>query len=124
MGPQFGLVVDLVPAAAGMPAAIGLLSPPRRLAQSTAAKRPEFEGASIKLNGSGRGGAGPSVRSKPGSLTYTDRNLFEYIRLAYGDESNQVTHGLAVLLAERYDIVAKAANPVPVSQVKLMLRSL
>jgi len=29
-----------------------------------------------------------------------------------------------VSLADRYDIVAKAAGPVPVSQVKLMLRSL
>jgi uncharacterized protein (TIGR03435 family) len=104
--------------------AIALRSPPQGLAQSTAAKRLEFEAASIKPSVSGRGGAGSIREIKPGSLTYTDRNLFEYIRLAYGVESYQVTHGPAVSLAERYDIVAKAAGPVPVSQVKLMLRSL
>jgi Protein of unknown function (DUF3738) len=120
----FGPARNLVLGAAGMLAAIGLLSPPQSLAQSTAASRPEFEAASIKPSVSGRGGAGSIRELKPGSLTYTDRNLFEYIRLAYGVEPYQVTHGPAVSLAERYDIVARAAAPVPVSQVKLMLRSL
>jgi uncharacterized protein (TIGR03435 family) len=121
---QFGLVRNLLLGATGMLAMTGLLSPPWSLAQSTAAVRPEFEAASIKPSVSGRGGAGSIRDLKPGSLTYTDRNLFEYIRLAYGVEPYQVTHGPAVSLAERYDIVAKAAGPVPVSQVKLMLRSL
>jgi uncharacterized protein (TIGR03435 family) len=120
----FGLVKNLLLGAAPMLAAIGLLGPLRRLAQSTAAKRPKFEAASIKPSVSGRGGAGSMRELKPGSLTYTDRDLFEYIRLAYGVESYQVTHGPAVSLAERHDIVAKAAGPAPASQVKLMLRSL
>ncbi len=110
---QFGLVRSLLLGAAGMLAAVGLVSPPRSLAQSTAAKRPEFEAASIKPSVSGRGGAGSIRELKPGSLTYTDRNLFEYIRLAYGVEPYQVAHGPAVSLAERYDIVAKAAARFP-----------
>jgi hypothetical protein len=121
---QVGLSRNLVLGAAGLLTVIGLLSPPHSLAQSTAAVRPEFEAASIKPSVSGRGGAGSIRELRPGGLTYTDRNLFEYIRLAYGVESYQVTHGPAVSLADRYDIVAKAAGPVPLSQVKLMLRSL
>ena len=91
------------------------------LVRAQSETRPEFEVASIKPSNSD----GVSVRQiKPGSLTYRNRNLAEYIRLAYGVESYQLTHGPAVSLAERYDILAKAAGPVPESQVRLMLRSL
>ncbi|MBZ5632248.1 MAG: TIGR03435 family protein [Acidobacteriia bacterium] len=91
------------------------------LVRAQSAARPVFEVASIRPSDAGPG----SVRQiKPDGLTYMNRSLAEYILLAYGVESYQLTHGPAVSLAERYDIVAKAAGPVPESQVKLMLRSL
>ncbi len=77
------------------------------LVRAQSAARPEFEVASIRPADSGGG----FVRQlEPGGLTYTNRNLAEYIRLAYGVESYQLTHGPAVSLAERYDILAKAAG--------------
>jgi bla regulator protein BlaR1 len=91
------------------------------LVRAQSGAQPKFEVASIRLADS----VGGSVRQiKPDGLTYRNRSLAEYIRLAYGVESYQLTHGPAVSLAERYDIVAKAAIPVPESQIKLMLRSL
>ena len=91
------------------------------LVRAQSGARPKFEVASIRPADS----AGGALRQiKPDGLTYRNRNLAEYIRLAYGVESYQLTHGPAVSLAERYDVVAKAASPVPESQIKLMLRSL
>src|ERR1700728_282842 len=92
---------------------LNVLNPAPSLAQSTAAARPEFEVASVRLNDSGRGGAGSTRQLNPGSLNYTDRSLAEYIDLAYGVVPFQVTHGPDVSLSARYDIAAKAADPVP-----------
>jgi uncharacterized protein (TIGR03435 family) len=73
-----------------------------------------------KSNSAGAG----SRQLTHGGLTYLNRSLYDYVRLAYGVQSYQLTHGRAISRADRYDIIAKAAGPVPESQVKLMLQAL
>jgi uncharacterized protein (TIGR03435 family) len=93
--------------------AIGLLN----------AAPPEFDAASIRPNS----GATMAALLNPGSLIYTNYTLPDYICLAYGVQSYQLTPASSVSLDvfnTRYDIVAKASEPVPVPQVKLMLQSL
>ncbi len=119
----------LVLAAAGisavaLPIAIGIMNPsPIRAQPESQAARPVFDVASIRLSNSKSGGP-VFAQLMPGSLAYQDRPLAEYVWVAYDVKPYQVTHAPAVSLAERYDIIAKAAGPVPESQVKLMLRSL
>jgi uncharacterized protein (TIGR03435 family) len=95
---------------------------PRWIAFAQQPARPEFEVASVKLNKSGRGV--PSRDIRPGSINYTNVALVEYIELAFDVHPYQVTHGPAVSLADRFDIVAKASAAVPLAQVQLMLQSL
>jgi uncharacterized protein (TIGR03435 family) len=93
--------------------AIGLLN----------AAPPEFDAASIRPNS----GATMAALLNPGSLSYTNYTLADYICLAYGIQRYQLTQASSVSLDvfnTRYDIVAKAGEPVPVPQVKLMLQSL
>ncbi|HWE49223.1 MAG TPA: TIGR03435 family protein [Bryobacteraceae bacterium] len=85
--------------------------------------RPRFEVGSVKLSGAEI--TGPFLRQlNPGTINYRNRNLFEYVQLAYGVQGYQVTHSSSISLADRYDIAAKAADPVPVEQVKTMLQVL
>jgi uncharacterized protein (TIGR03435 family) len=95
---------------------------PRWIAFAQQPARPEFEVASVKLNTSGRGV--PSRDIRPGSINFTNVVLYEYIFLAFDVQPYQVIRGSAVSLADRYDIVAKASDAVPLPQVQLMLRSL
>jgi hypothetical protein len=95
---------------------------PRWIAFAQEPDRPEFEVASVKLNKSGRGEMSRDLR--PGSISYTNVVLYEYIFLAFDVQPYQVIRGPAVSLADRYDIVAKASDAVPGAQVQLMLRSL
>jgi len=95
---------------------------PRWIAFAQEPARPQFEVASVKPNNSGRGVLSRDIR--PGSISYTNVVLYEYIFLAFDVQPYQVIRGSAVSLADRYDIVAKASDPVPAAQVQLMLRSL
>jgi uncharacterized protein (TIGR03435 family) len=85
---------------------------------------PAFEVASIRPNPSG----GNRIEVTPGRLTITSATLGTCIKWAYNLQDSQIsgansqTSGL--LNSERYDIVAKSAEPLPVSQLKLMLQSL
>ncbi len=92
--------------------------------QAQTAARPEFDAASIRPSNPSTGMA---AFLKPGSLSYTNYALAQYVWLAYDIQPYQLTHASSVSLDDlsaRYDIVAKADEPVPVSQVKRMLQSL
>jgi uncharacterized protein (TIGR03435 family) len=92
--------------------------------QAQVVARPEFDVASIRPSNTS---AGMAALLKPGSLSYTNYTLGDYISLAYDIQPYQLTHASSVSLDDlsaRYDIAAKASEPVPVSQVKLMLQSL
>lgn len=92
--------------------------------QAQTVARPEFDAASIRPSDSR---SRMSAQLNPGSLSYANVTLEQYIWLAYDLQPYQLTHASAVSLDDliaRYDIVAKATEPVPVPQVKLMLQSL
>ncbi len=63
-------------------------------------------------------------KSGPAGLTYKNRTLFDYVQLAYGVEGYRISHEPSISLEERYDIIAKAAGPVPAQQISLMLQVL
>jgi len=97
-------------------------------AQSGAA--PAFDVASVRLAAPGRGGRGDffgggrgAISAEPGSLTMRNVSLSTAIGWAYSVEEFQVS-GAAWLNSERFMIVAKAADPAPEDQLRLMLRSL
>src|SRR5579864_3352198 len=88
---------------------------------------PSFEVASIKpfqMNRmAGRGMDRQNVRTSPGSLTMLHSSLSACIQWAYSVGEFQIT-GPGWLNSERFDIVAKAAEPVPDDRLKLMVQSL
>lgn len=94
---------------------------------SLALAQPAFEAASVKPNPSAKAGGEGSTRetidSPPGSLTMRNVSLQSCVRWAYGLRDYQLT-APAWTATERYDIVAKAAGPAPVDQLRLMLRAL
>ena len=84
---------------------------------------PSFEVASVRPANPNR--AGGSVRELlPDGINHQDQALARLVWLAYDVAPYQVTLGPGVSLYGRYDVVAKAAGPVSVTQTKLMLRSL
>jgi len=92
--------------------------------QSTA---PAFDVASIKASQIGKaGGEGSrreSVNSSPGSLTMRNVSLSSCIRWAYNVKPFQVS-GPTWLESERYDVLAKAADPASTDQLRLRLQAL
>jgi uncharacterized protein (TIGR03435 family) len=86
--------------------------------------QPAFDTASVKPRKSdSKPGAGRRMRVSPEGITYTDVTLSDAIQAAYGIKRYQVT-GPDWIASARYDIVAKAAGPVPEAQLKLMLQTL
>lgn len=85
---------------------------------------PAFEVASIKLDDA----AGNYIEVAHGSLTAHSATLATCIMWAYGVESSQVSGANSavsdLLQSERYTILAKAAGPVPDSQLRIMLQAL
>jgi bla regulator protein blaR1 len=81
-----------------------------------------FEVAAVKVNrsGSGRGG----LRPEPERLTGTNVSLKTLIQFAYAMKEFQIAGGPNWLDSERYDLVAKAAQPVPRDQLMRMLQPL
>ena len=91
------------------------------------AERPVFEVASIKASQTpqGRGllGLREDINTDPARLTMTSAGLNTAIRWAYKLGIYEIS-APDWMLAARFDIVAKAANPVPEDQLRLMLQSL
>jgi uncharacterized protein (TIGR03435 family) len=85
---------------------------------------PSFDSASIKPSPNG-----PKLEDSehtditPGSISMLGVTLRSSMKWAYGVRDDQVL-GPAWLATEHYDIVAKAAGPTPVPQLRLMLQAL
>jgi uncharacterized protein (TIGR03435 family) len=103
---------------------IGSSSGVQSLAGSHAAA---FEVASIRPDSVWKSGGEGNSRSKieftPDRLTMRSVDLSECIQWAYGVQFYRIS-GLNSLKLNRYDILAKAEGPVPVSQLEAMLQDL
>ena len=86
-----------------------------------AATTPAFEVANVKPNRSGRNGWDSD--SQNGRLTAHNGSLRTYIQLAYQVKDYQVS-GPSWIDSERYDIVAKAPEAAPESELMRMLQTL
>src|SRR5206468_2949056 len=90
-------------------------------------QHPEFEVASIRLSqagkAGGKGGVKETIQVSPDSLTMRNVSMRSCIRWAYHVMTVQVS-GPDWLNAERYDIVAKAADRTDEERLRLMLQSL
>ncbi len=88
---------------------------------------PSFEVASIKPSqrwkAGGEGRTRETIDQSPVSLTLRNVTLSSCVQMAYGVRFYQVS-GPESLRSEHYDILAKAARPVSLAQMKLMLRTL
>ena len=90
---------------------------------------PAFEVASVKPSppgatvGRGDGLHRQAINAEPGSLTMRNVSMSSAIRWAYDVPEFQIS-GPAWINAERYNIVAKAAEAAPEAQLRLMLRTL
>lgn len=94
------------------------------LAAAQAVAPPAFEVASIKPDD----GPGNYIEVVHGSLSAHSATLATCIMWAYGVESSQVSGANSamsgLLQSDRYTILAKAAGPVPDSQIRIMLQTL
>ena len=66
---------------------------------------------------------GPWVQTSPGGVTMRNAKLLWSLGWAY-DTKDWLISGPEWINSERYDIIAKTERPVPVAQLKLMLRTL
>jgi uncharacterized protein (TIGR03435 family) len=129
VAPAAALVVALLVGviAASLSAQTAPGQAPAAPSPSAAAGRPTFDVASIKRStiwkAGGEGSSRSSIEYSADSLTMRNVDLSGCVQWAYGIEFFQVS-GPKSLDAERYDILAKAADPVSVSQLRLMLRQL
>jgi uncharacterized protein (TIGR03435 family) len=105
-----------------IPLAVGIMSSPATLAQSSApgGKRSGFEVASIKASKPG-GGRGTSLLTDPvGRFTAENATLRTIIAFAFGVRDFQMSGGPSWLDSDRFDIVAKpeaTSNPAQVGQM-------
>lgn len=82
-----------------------------------------FEVASVKMNRSGD--LAQRIQPSPGGrLTVTNVSLRGLVRFAYEMLDVQLDGGPSWLATDRFDVVAKADGDPPLSEVRLMLRSL
>jgi uncharacterized protein (TIGR03435 family) len=95
------------------------------IAQASSARPqpPAFEVASVKSHKPSVVEGRESIDSVPGSLTIRNASLNSCIKRAYLVGDYQIS-GPAWLMAEKYDITAKAAGPAPLIQLRQMLRTL
>jgi uncharacterized protein (TIGR03435 family) len=92
----------------------------------TQAMAPAFDAASIQVHKAGGGEEprnGPWIQTSPGGITMRNAKLVWCLGWAY-DQKEWLISGPDWIGSERYDIVAKAAGPVPVIQLKRMLQTL
>jgi uncharacterized protein (TIGR03435 family) len=90
-----------------------------------AATRPAFAVASIKPDN--HPDSAGIIRPTPGALTAENTALSSYIRWAWnlkGDYQIWVPPALDTIARSRYAIAAKADDPAPVDQLRLMLQTL
>jgi uncharacterized protein (TIGR03435 family) len=87
---------------------------------------PQFDVASVKRvqDGPNPGDIPRNLDTAPGHLAMRNVPLRHALIWAYDIKDYQVSCPDWIKIDERYDIIAKAANPVPESQVRLMLQSL
>ena len=94
---------------------------------AAAADTPSFEVASVKqvvVTGERSAMGRPdSITPGPAGVNMTNIRLKSVIQWAYHLQTIQVT-GPGWLDSERYDIIAKAAGPVPADQLRLMMQTL
>lgn len=85
-----------------------------------------FDVASVKVTDPrlNSRGFGYFTKYSPDTLTIHDISMWMCIRLAYGVENFRIAGPDSMQNPPFYDIVAKAARPVPESQLRLMLRKL
>jgi uncharacterized protein (TIGR03435 family) len=91
-----------------------------------ASGQPAFDAASVKIHTAGSAEEprnGPWVQTSPGGVTMRNAKLVWCLGWAY-DLREWLISGPDWINSDRYDIVAKTAGPVPVAQLKLMLRTL
>jgi len=114
-------------AAAG-PVSVAIENANRARAQSSGLSQSgAFEVASIKPSAVWRTGGEGSSRSRiehsPESLTMRNVDLSDCVQWAYGVKFFQIV-ATKTLDAERYDILAKTAIPVPIHDLRSMLQGL
>jgi bla regulator protein BlaR1 len=117
------LLAALGAAAVAGPIAIGLVYAPPSRAQSPngAGSKLTFEAATIKPSKPGKDSR--MVTYDPGQVTFSRVSLEALIQEAYSVKVYQIS-GPAWIQSSNMDIVAKAADAAPESQLKLMLQTL
>jgi uncharacterized protein (TIGR03435 family) len=83
---------------------------------------PVFEAASIKLNNSGRPGAG--ISNYPNRIKVINSTLKFCVQVAWNVKDFQVSGGAGWMDTERYDIDAVAANPISREESRKMMQAL
>jgi uncharacterized protein (TIGR03435 family) len=84
-----------------------------------------FDVASVRVTANPRArGFGYFTQYSPNTLNIRDMSMWMCIRLAYGVENFRIAGPDSMQNPPFYEIVAKAASPVPESQLRLMLRKL
>jgi uncharacterized protein (TIGR03435 family) len=115
---------------AGIMATVGVSMHPAAQSAPNSAGPPVFETASVKENKSGDPGA--RMSPQPGGLfTATNVTLNLLIRFSYQQAATprnlapfEVSGGPSWLGSDRFDITAKAAGDVPLTQLRQLLRTL
>jgi uncharacterized protein (TIGR03435 family) len=80
-----------------------------------------FDAASVRINHSGDG---TSRRMEPGSITYLNITLGEFVQMAYGVKHYQLAGPdwiVNLASSDRYDVVAKSAGPASPDELRKML---
>jgi uncharacterized protein (TIGR03435 family) len=127
LGHRFMLALAATAAIAG-PIIIGIENAPLSQAQSLdGSQSAAFEVSSIKPSAVWRSGGERRSRSRiehsPDSLTMWNVDLSDCVEWAYGVKFYQISRPTP-LGDERYVILAKAAGPAPVNELRIMLRDL
>jgi len=117
------LLVTAATLAIAIPVAVGIVrAVPIRGAQSSSARRPEFEVASIKRNASGNNAAEMSLTA--GRLSVQRTTVQNLILFAYDVRPFQLSRAPSWMNSDRYDIEARAHGNATREQMKLMLQTL
>ena len=114
--------------AVAVPTIVGILNPPFSRAQSQAESHAAaFEVSSIRPAAIWKAGGEGSKRSKieysPESLSMWNVDLTDCVQWAYGIKFYQIS-GPGFPGSERYDVLAKTGDSVPVKQLRAMLQDL
>jgi uncharacterized protein (TIGR03435 family) len=87
---------------------------------------PSFDTASVRIHKAGNAEeprTGPWVQTSPQSVTMRNAKLLWCLTWAYQQPESSIS-GPDWINSERYDILAKTADPVSTAQLRLMLRTL